>query len=66
MTIAGSNQLPLRLCSIRWLEDAHAAERAIAIWMNIVKYIKKTLKGPTSKVPKFKVSPPRSSAQVTL
>ena len=51
--ITGSNQLPLRFCSTRWLDDAPVAERAVAIWANIDKYVKETLKGPKSKVPKI-------------
>jgi hypothetical protein len=51
--ITGSNQFPLRFCSTRWLEDTAVAERAIAIWPHVDKYIKETLKGPKSNVPKI-------------
>lgn len=51
--ITGSNQLPLRFCATRWLEDTPVAERAISLWPHIDKYVKETLKLPKSKIPKI-------------
>lgn len=50
-TITGSTVYPLRFCATRWLEDIPVAERAIQIWPSIIKYVKKTVAGPKSKVP---------------
>ncbi|XP_048580627.1 uncharacterized protein LOC116610226 [Nematostella vectensis] len=49
--ISGSSMWPLRFCGTRWLEDLPVAERAVAIWPNIKKYVDEVSKLPKSKIP---------------
>ena len=42
---------PLKFCNTRWLEDIPVAERAIAVWPKVVKYVEETNKLPRSKQP---------------
>lgn len=49
--ITGSDLFPLQFVATRWTEDLSVAERAIEIWPNIGKYIKKVSSGPKSKRP---------------
>lgn len=50
-SITKSNVFGLQFCSTRWVEDVPVAERAIAIWPNIVKYVNETLKKTKKNIP---------------
>ena len=50
--LSGTDILPLRFCSTRWLEDVMPAERAIKIWPAIEKFVRKIGEGPKIKIPK--------------
>ena len=49
--ITKSSSFPKRFCSTRWVEDIPVAERALEIWLNIVKYVKETQKKKKSEIP---------------
>lgn len=39
-TVTGAADMPLKFCKTRWLENVPVAERALALWDNILKYVK--------------------------
>lgn len=50
--VTGSTQFPKKFASTRWLEDIPVAERGLLIWPNVTKYVRTTLAGKKSQIPK--------------
>jgi hypothetical protein len=50
LAVVGDSLFPLKFCQCRWIENSPVAERALALWPNITKYINAHEEGTISTV----------------